>query len=269
MGNAALFLFLVLGFMLLGSGAELLVRGSSALALRLGMSPLLVGLTIVAFGTSAPELAVNIQSTAAGQSALALGNVVGSNIANIGLILGITALINPIRIKRQLIRKQIPLVVFSSIFMWLLLIDGELSVLDGVLLTSGFFAFLFSSYRQSVAEPAEANSEINSALSVTPALSINVALTIAGMILLILGSTLFVDNALVIARTVGVSEAVIGLTLVAIGTSIPELATSLFAALKGKTELAIGNIIGSNLFNIPGILGLTALIGTVSAAQFS
>jgi len=265
------FVFLACGFILLGVGAEMLVSGSSKLALRLGIAPLVVGLTIVAFGTSAPELAVSIEAATKGRSALALGNVIGSNIANIGLILGITALICPIPIEAKLFRQQIPLMIGASLLLCLLLIDGELNFLDGVILMLGLISFLVLSYRASnphLSELEQSLAELPAKIEPRSNL-INISFIVSGLVLLVGGSHLFVESAVTLAQYFGVSEAIIGLTIVAIGTSIPELATSAIAALRKQPDIAIGNVVGSNLFNILAILGATALISTISAAQFS
>lgn len=267
----SLILFLIAGFVLLGAGAEILVRGSSRLALQLGISPLIVGLTIVAFGTSAPELAVSIQSASADLGGLALGNVIGSNIANIGLILGVTALINPVTIERDLLKKQIPLVIVASFLLWGLLADKELTTVDGIILTTGMLAFILYSYYQVRVETqgAELSLADRDSPNILRKILVDIFMIIVGMMLLVYGSQLFVDNAVSMARIIGISEAVIGLSLVAIGTSIPELATCVSAALKKQSNIAIGNVVGSNLFNILGILGITALISNVDGSQLA
>lgn len=264
-------LFLACGFIMLAAGAELMVSGSSRLAIRLGISPLVVGLTIVAFGTSTPELAVSIQSTTNDLSALALGNVIGSNIANIGLVLGITALISPIRIERQVIKNQIPLVIVSSLLMGVLLLDDQLDLSDGIFLTSGLLAYLLFSYGRSSAAlaPEELTIDTSRAAKEAGATSLNLVFMITGLALLIFGSQVFVSNAATMARLMGISEAMIGLTLVAVGTSIPELATSFVAAMRNQADIAVGNIIGSNLFNILCVLGITALISPIYGDQFA
>lgn len=264
-------IFLSCGLILLVAGAEILVRGSANIGLRIGISPLIVGLTIVAFGTSAPELAVSIRSITSGLSGLVLGNVIGSNIANIGLILGITALIIPLRITRQLLRNQIPQMIAASLLLWILLLDNTLNFFDGIILTTALLAFLVYNFRQANIETQDKDLSI-----VAPDFSLigrgtpfDILLVIIGMALLVYGSSVFVGNAVTIARIVDVSEAIIGLTLVAIGTSIPELATCSIAAFRKQTDIALGNIIGSNLFNILGILGVTSLIGPVDGSQIS
>ena len=263
---------IILGFILLGVGAELLVGGSSRLALRMGVTPLAVGLTIVAFGTSSPELAVSIESTINGVSAIALGNVIGSNIANIGLILGITALVQPIHVERSLVRMQIPIVIACSVVMGLLLLDGSIDTTDGLLLCIALVVYMIVSYRQSKRDfkPGETLDmpEIRAPLKPGNTL-LNLTAIIAGLALLVYSSQLFVDQAVILARLLEVSEAIIGLTLVAVGTSIPELATSMVAAVRKQSDIAIGNVLGSNIFNILCVLGVTAFFGTISAAEFS
>ncbi|MFM1895515.1 MAG: hypothetical protein RLZZ385_589 [Pseudomonadota bacterium] len=261
---------LVVGFVILGIGAEMMVRGSSTIALKLGIAPLVIGLTVVAFGTSAPELAVSVESALTGRSSIALGNVIGSNIANIGLILGIIAIINPIDIDRELIVRQIPLLIGVSIFMWLLLLDGVLGSFDGLLLVAGLIGFLLYSYRSAATEEsAEALLTCNPILSTpTKPTIFYIAMTAVGLVMLVYGSTVFVESAVTLARILGISEAVIGLSIVAVGTSLPELATSLVAAWKKESGLAVGNVVGSNLFNILGILGITALLQSIYGQDF-
>lgn len=248
------------GFVILTLGAEALVRGASAIALRLGIAPLVIGLTIVAFGTSAPELAVSLKSALAGKSGIALGNVIGSNIANIGLILAITALIRPIQVQSQMVRRDIPIMIVASLLFWGLLLDGGLSFWDGVLLTTLLFLYLGFSY---ISSRNDSKSDEIDEHPQSPLLS--VVLIILGITMLVTGGILFVDGAVELAKTLGISEVIIGLTIVAIGTSMPELVTSVVAARKGESDIAIGNIVGSNLFNILGILGITALIHPIAA----
>ncbi|QIR13310.1 calcium/sodium antiporter [Shewanella aestuarii] len=252
------------GFVILTLGAEALVRGASAVALRLGIAPLIIGLTIVAFGTSAPELAVSVKSALAGNPGIALGNVVGSNIVNIGLILAVTALIRPIKIQSQMVKRDIPIMIGASIFVWFLLLDGIVSFFDGFILFSLLVSYLVFSYFNSKNNPEDLDvdtSPQNPLLSVT--------LIIIGISMLVGGGILFVNGAVDLAKLFGISEVIIGLTVVAIGTSMPELVTSVIAALKGQSDIAIGNVVGSNLFNILGILGATALIHPVSAEGFN
>lgn len=253
------------GFLILTLGAEALVRGATTIALRLGITPLVIGLTIVAFGTSAPELAVSVKAALAGNSGIALGNVIGSNIVNIGLILGITALIRPIEVKSEMVKRDIPIMILASMLFWGLLLDGELSLIDGVILLSFMLGYLVFSYF-SAKNTNDADGEVIEEGPKNPLLSL---LFIAvGISMLVGGGILFVNGAVDLAKVFGVSEIIIGLTIVAIGTSMPELVTSVLAALKGQSDIAIGNIVGSNIFNILGILGVTAIVYPVSGLGF-
>ncbi|ASJ98191.1 calcium/sodium antiporter [Shewanella marisflavi] len=254
-------LALIAGLLILILGAESLVRGASALALRLGVTPLVIGLTIVAFGTSTPELAVSLKSAIAGNADIALGNVVGSNIANIGLILGLTALVRPVGVQSQMVKRDIPLMLFSTLLFCGLLSDGGLSRLDGALLASMLVAFLAMSYlfdRQQATKVEETSRPLPPLLSML--------LVALGIGMLVGGGALFVDGAVALATQLGMSELLIGLTIVAIGTSMPELITSVVAARRGESDIAIGNLVGSNLFNLLGILGITALIQPINAS---
>lgn len=257
-------LFIISGFIILTLGAEALVRGASAMALRLGIAPLIIGLTIVAFGTSAPELAVSIKSALAGNSGIALGNVVGSNIVNIGLILAVTALIRPIQVQSQMVKRDIPIMIAASILVWLLLLDGDVSFIDGVILFSLLVGYLVFSYKSATNSTEELDIDDRPQKPF-----ISILLIIIGIAMLVGGGILFVDGAIGLAKQFGLSEVVIGLTIVAIGTSMPELVTSVMAALKGQSDIAIGNVVGSNIFNLLGILGATALIHPVSAIGFN
>lgn len=251
----------VIGFVLLTFGADLLVRGAVNLSEEIGVSRLVVGLTIVAFGTSAPELAVNLQSAWVGQPHLAVGNVVGSNILNILLILGIGALIVPLGIHKRLIKLEIPLMIGVSFLLLLLSLDGILNRWDGLLLASGIVFYTFFSIKicrqnNDYKPEGEENKEAINVYNTTK----NLFFILAGLGLLVLGSGWLVDGAIVIAQFFGVSELIIGLTIVSIGTSLPELATVVVASLRGEKELVVGNLVGSNLFNILLVLGFTSLI---------
>ncbi len=257
----------VAGLALLIVGAEGLVRGASRTALGLGISPLVVGLTVVAFGTSAPELAVSIQSALAGPSGadVALGNVVGSNIANVLLILGISAAITPLVVQQQLIRLDVPLMIGVSIMVFIMAMDGVISRIDGLILFSGIVIYTVFAIRQSRRETAEIEQEYREEFDVGKPQSItdwlkNIGLIIGGLALLVLGAGWLVDGAISFARMFGVSELVIGLTIVAVGTSLPEIATSIVAALRGERDIAVGNVVGSNIFNLLSVLGLTSIV---------
>jgi cation:H+ antiporter len=250
-------LLFFLGLVFLIVGAELLVRGASKLAGAAGISPLIIGLTVVAFGTSSPELAVSIKSSWSGQSAVALGNIVGSNIFNVLFILGISALIIPLRVSKQLIRFDVPLMIGLSVAVLLLGLNGSLGRLDGIILLIALFSYLFFLYRQKREEPGEV---VNETSPGDRRNWLNVVLIVIGLLLLVAGSRFLVDAAVEIARNFGLNELVIGLTLVAAGTSLPEVVTSLVAAWKGERDIAVGNVIGSNIFNLSCVLGITVLV---------
>ncbi|MEF8734596.1 MAG: calcium/sodium antiporter [Candidatus Accumulibacter meliphilus] len=260
-------LWFIPGLIALIVGAELLVRGASKLALSFGISPLVVGLTVVAFGTSAPELAVSVQSAWSGQVDIALGNVVGSNIFNVLFILGLSALIAPLLVHRQLIRQEVPMMVALSLLLWLLASDGGISRGDGLLLVSLLLAYTFLVIRQSRRESlagAPLASELPPPVDGGPAWDAHwlaqLLLVAAGMTLLVLGSNWLVEAAVTLARRLGMSEVVVGLTIVAAGTSLPEVATSVMAAVRGQRDIAVGNVVGSNIFNILAVLGISASI---------
>lgn len=253
------------GLVALVAGAELLVRGASKLALSFGISPLVVGLTIVAFGTSAPEVAVSVGAVLGGRTDIAIGNVVGSNIFNVLFILGLSAVITPLVVNIQLIRQEVPIMVGASLLLLALTLDGGLSMLESALLFGLLLAYTVFLVRQSRAETQAAQDEF--AAEAKPAapgawdsrLPVQLALIAAGLGLLVLGSQWLVDAAVVFAKALGVSDLVIGLTIVAAGTSMPEVATSITAAIKGERDIAVGNVVGSNTFNILGCLGVSGL----------
>ena len=257
-------LFLILGLALLIGGAEFLVRGASRLATAVGISPLVVGLTVVAFGTSSPELAVSVMSAYAGQADLALGNVVGSNIFNVLVILGLSAVIVPLVVAQQLVRFDVPVMIGISLLMYALGMDGNIGRLDGLLLFSGVVAYTVFLIRQSRRErSAEVRAEYEAQFGGGDAKGgwmRNTGLLVIGLAGLILGSHWLVESAVTIARVFGVSELVIGLTIVAMGTSMPEVATSVVAALRGERDIAVGNVVGSNIFNILCVLGLSSVV---------
>lgn len=257
------------GLALLFAGGEALVRGASALALRLGLSPLAVGLTVVAFGTSTPELAVSLDAALAGAHDISIGNVVGSNIANLTLILGTAMLVGPAFVQAKTVKVDAPLVVVVSSWLLVILLDGRISRFEGGLLVAGLIAFTGFTLVQSRREPQVVREEFADALEpVMRSMAASGALVLIGLAGLVLGGRLFLDAAILLARFAGMSEAVIGLTIVAIGTSLPELVTSVVAALKGQGDMAIGNVLGSNLFNVLGILGVTALVVPLQAGSF-
>lgn len=260
-------LFIIIGSILLYFGAEGLVKGSASLATRAGISPLIAGLTIVAFGTSAPELSVSLSAALGGNSDIALGNVVGSNIFNIAVILGIAALIQPLQIHLGVIRRDIPVMIVTSAIAFGLILYGGFSRLAGIGLILGLGFYLVAAIRSG---KNVSSSTDDAGIDVPPLLSknwlIDTAVLLVGLGILILGSGLFVDGATTLAKVWGVSDAVIGLTVVAAGTSLPELATSVVAAFRKQSDIAIGNVVGSNIFNILGILGVTATVSPISAS---
>jgi cation:H+ antiporter len=255
---------LILGLILLVVGAEMLVRGASRLAAAVGISPLVVGLTVVAFGTSAPELAVSFQSALSGQADLAVGNVVGSNIFNVLFILGLSALITPLVVSQQLVRLDVPVMIGVSVLLLLLSLDGVIARWEGGLLFAGIVAYTWFLIRQSRRESAAAASCANAVPDAgrgMPGSRVrNVALVIAGLTLLVLGSRWLVNGAIEMASALGVTELVIGLTIVAAGTSLPEVATSVLASIRGERDIAVGNVVGSNIFNILAVLGISGLV---------
>lgn len=259
-------LFLILGLVILSVGAELLVRGASKLAIGLGISPLVVGLTIVALGTSAPELVISIQSAIDGQSDLAVGNVVGSNIFNVLFILGISAIIIPLQVDQKLIRFDVPLMIGISFFTLFICWDGVIGWFDALLLFLGLVAYTAGAIIESRRENAQVQQEYAEEFGdakTKPTMTsnvINVVLLAVGLAMLVLGARWFLFGAVEIARHFGVSELVIGLTIVAAGTSLPEVATSVVAAIRGERDIAVGNVVGSNIFNILGVLGISGLV---------
>lgn len=269
------FVFFVLGIALIIFGANYLTDGASVLARRLGLSPLMVGLTIVAFGTSAPEFVVSLHSALQGSSDIALGNVVGSNIFNVLAIGGVTALVAPLAITQRTIRREIPLMLLASIVVMFMALDVELSGVPAVMnvvsrsegfVLLGFFA-IFLTYTIAISKSSDAEGQADDDMArLNRPVWLLVLFVIGGLGALVGGGQLFVHASTSMARSMGMSEAVIGLTLVAAGTSLPELATSIAAALKSEHEIAVGNIVGSSIFNIFMILGLTSAITPIKVA---
>ena len=258
---------LILSLVALYIGAGWLVQGSSALALKAKISPLVVGLTIVAFGTSAPELVVSLNATLSGQGDIAIGNIVGSNIFNIGVILGVSATICPLQVKKQLLRIDIPVMLAATVLFTILFWNGTLGRTEGLFFLTGIIIYTIFSLFYSRKHGTEGSSQ---ELEEQPKhWAVDTLAIVGGLVVLVFASRLLVDNAVSIAKELGVSEAVIGLTIVAAGTSMPELATSVVAALKKRTDIAIGNVIGSNIFNLLAVLGLTATIAPVETNQIN
>jgi cation:H+ antiporter len=252
---------ILMGLVVLVAGGELLVRGATALAAMLRISPVVIGLTVVAFGTSAPELAVTVQAAYVGSPDLALGNVVGSNIANVLLILGLSALAAPLAVSSRLVRVDVPLVLAASLALYFMGRDGAVDRLDGALLFAALLVYLVWSVREGRAEGPEAQLPGVDQAQVSPPKGVlkPIALVVLGLVLLAFGADALVTGAVGIARVLGVSDLVIGLTVVAVGTSLPELAASVIASLRGQRDIAVGNVVGSSLFNILGVLGLGSL----------
>ncbi|MCU0804654.1 MAG: calcium/sodium antiporter [Burkholderiales bacterium] len=259
-------LLFLAGLALLVIGAEVLVRGAGRLALAWGISPLVVGLTVVAFGTSSPEIAVSVGAVMSGKVDLAVGNVVGSNIFNVLFILGLSALIAPLTVAQQLIRQEVPIMIGISLLLWLFAADGTIGRLESAVFLAGLVAYTVFLIRQSRAETqAAVKAEYDAGIGGRRpgrggAIALNAALVVVGLALLVLGARWLVEAAMVIARQLGVSELVIGLTVVAAGTSLPEVASSVVAALRGERDIAVGNVVGSNIFNILGCLGLAGVL---------
>lgn len=265
-------LSLALGLIALYFGAEALVKGGAGLALRLGLTPLVIGLTVIAFGTSSPEMVVSIQASASGNGAISIGNVVGSNLCNIALILGLCSLISPLRADLQVIRREVPIMIGVTFLGLLALIDGRIARWEGALLLAGLVTYTVITVRQArAAHSAAADSEFSDELGQGKPLGLGLSIfaVVGGLGILIVGSHLFVKGAVNLATAWGMSQIAIGLTIVAIGTSLPELATSLLASIKREGDVAIGNIVGSNIFNVLGILGVAALITPLESPELS
>ncbi len=256
----------VLGLVLLYLGAETLVKGAVRLATSLGASKLLVGLTLVAFGTSAPELSLDVTAAFRGAVDLAFGDLVGSNIANIGLVLGAGALVRPIRVQMRLLRTEVPMVIAVSLGLWAMAADGEISRGDACVLLAGFVAFMAYLVRSGLRAEPSVQEEISKLADVPSKRGKSAMMVFGGLVGLVSGAQLMVFSAVSLARTLGVSELVIGLTIVAVGTSLPELATSIVASYRGEDDITVGNVLGSNIFNILLIMALVALIHPLPVA---
>jgi cation:H+ antiporter len=261
------FLILAAGVAILAVGADLFVKGASSVAERFGISPLIIGLVIVGFGTSTPELAVNIGAAINGNTDIAIGNVVGSNIANVGVILGLAALVAPLAVQLRVVRVELPIMIAISFLIWGLASFGQLVRWEGFILVGAFAAFMLYLLKSSKSEPtvvqaefAEENPKVNRGLGWT------VGLIIVGLVALMGGAHICVGAAVTLAKMWGMSELVIGLTIVAIGTSLPELASSVMAAYRGHADIAIGNVLGSNIYNILCVLGITSIITPLPTA---
>jgi cation:H+ antiporter len=266
--------FFIAGLALLIVGGELLVRGASSLASAVGISPLVVGLTVVAFGTSAPELAVSVNSALKGQAEIAVGNVLGSNIFNVLLILGLAAAIRPLVVSAQLVRLDVPIMIGAAGLAYLFALDGFLTRLEGAILFTGAIGYTVFLIRLSRRESAQFKEQVEDQaqqrsikLVKRPGLAIQLLWLAIGLTALVLGARWLVDSAVKFATALGVSELIIGLTIIAAGTSLPEVATSVIATVRGQRDIAVGNVVGSNIFNVFCILGITAMVRPVPVPQ--
>jgi cation:H+ antiporter len=263
--DAITIVLFVTGLILLILGADLLVRGASRVAAQLGVSSLIIGLTVVAYGTGAPELAVAVRASLAGQADLAIGNVVGSNIFNVLFILGVSALVTPLVVHDQLIRLDVPIMILASGALFFLSLDQRLSTIDGVIMLAGIVGYTFLLVRlgrrqRAIVEARGLTIDQTNLKTTRGAFILNLGLILLGCGMLVLGSRYLVSGATEIAAALGVSELVIGLTIVAAGTSLPEVATSVVAGLRGERDIAVGNVVGSNVYNILAVLGTAAVI---------
>lgn len=259
-------LTLTAGLVLLVVGAEALVRGASRLAANVGLPPLVIGLTVVAFGTSSPELVVSVQSALSGQSEIALGNVVGSNVFNVLFILGLSALVTPLAVQNRLIRRDVPWMVAVSIVLTIMAVNGSIGRLEGTLLMFGLIGYTAALIVQRRRASALPDLDAMAVESTSPSPLVNAVLTLGGLGLLIWGSRWLVGSAVTLAQSLEVSELIIGLTIVAGGTSLPEVATSVLASVRGERDIAVGNVVGSNLFNILGVLGVSSAVAPLGLA---
>ena len=251
----ALFVF---GLVLLSLGAKWLVDGSSGLALQFGIRPIIVGMTVVAFGTSMPEFVFNLAATLKGSNDLGLGNIVGSNIANIALVLGVSAMIHPIKIDKSLVKFEYPFVLGTSVLFYLLALDGVIGMIDGIILTIVFIGFIIYMIKNGAIPEEQLLAELPDTSEKKSALRLSLY-TILGLSLLILGAKFMVESAVDIARALHISELVIGLTIIAIGTSLPELAASIMSTIKKEADISLGNVLGSNIFNILFVIGILSI----------
>lgn len=267
-GVAVLLVVVGLGALVLGS--ELLVRGASRLASACGVTPLVIGLTVVAYGTSTPELVVSVQAALADRADVLMGNVVGSNIFNVLFILGLSSLVTPLLVAQRLVRLDVPIMIGVSVLLLVLALDGGVDRLDGLVLVGGLVAYTVFTIHESRRESAEIEAEYAQEYGRSSpggrAVLAQVAIVLIGLVLLVVGARWLVDGAVRVATALGFSQLVIGLTVVAAGTSLPEVATSIVAALRGERDIAVGNVVGSNIFNILAAVGLSALIGPAGVA---
>lgn len=262
-------LLILLSLVILYFAANWLVQGGASFAKRLGVSPLIIGLTVVSFGTSAPELVVSVQSSIAGQGALSLGNVLGSNLFNVGVILGISAIIYPLVVKKQLFKLDVPVMIASTVLFLVTFYDGKLTFFEAAIYMSAFVLYIGYLIYKAMKTKDDEIEDPTSEFKVTKHWAIDWLMIIVGLVGLIYGSDLLVDNSVFVATEWGMSEALIGLTIVAVGTSMPELATSIVAAMKKQTDIAVGNVVGSNIFNILLIIGTAGLIKPIETQDIN
>ena len=263
-------LLVILGLLLVFIGAEALVRGSASLAMRLGVSPLLIGLTIIAYGTSFPELIVSVRATLIGLGDISIGNIIGSNIFNIALILGLAALVRPLKVKIQLIKTDAPLMIVTALLLVAFFFDRFLSRIEGLIFVSGIVIYTLAIILIAHSERNQTRPENHLEEGLPHTLKniwLDLLFITAGFTLLFFGANVFIDNSVQLARILHVTEAIIGLTIIAAGTSIPELATSVIAARRNQADIALANVIGSNIFNILGILGISAFINPIQGVN--
>ncbi len=266
-----MYLLVLGGFVLLFGGGELLVRGAVAVSRRFGLSPLLIGMTVVAWCTSAPELVVSMGAALEGRSDIAIGNVVGSNIFNVLGVLGAAALIAPIFVRPNELRRDSAVMIMASVAVAAVSLTGEIGRVAGIVFTAGIVLYVYLSYRAELKAPdspeAELHTDEAAEIDAPQSMWVGFGYFVGGLAALVVGSRLLIVGATDIARTLGVSEAVIGLTLVAVGTSLPELATSVVAAIRKHSDVAVGNAVGSNIFNLLGILGITSIVRPIGVAE--
>jgi cation:H+ antiporter len=256
------FIELAIGVVVIYFGAEWLVRSSSSIAHRLNIRPAIAGLTLVAIGTSAPELVVSTLAAMRGSGGMAVGNIIGSNVANIGLVLGIAALVSPVHVERTLIRREVPICLGAAILFYLLSLDGSLNRIDGLILIGSLVAFIAVGTKMAMAERESGNKQV-----VAGAMWKSGLLALLGIMLLAIGGRLLVGSAIFVAKHYGISEIFVGITMVAIGTSLPELATSVVASVKGENDICVGNVIGSNIYNILLVMGVVAIVQPIPIAS--
>ncbi|GIV45832.1 MAG: sodium:calcium antiporter [Ignavibacterium sp.] len=262
-------LFLIGGLLGLFLGGEGLIRGSASLSIRIGISPLVVGLTVVAFGTSSPELLVSLKAAFMGNSTITLGNVIGSNIANIALILGISSIIRPLQVHANVIRREIPIMIALTILLIIFSLDGNLGFGEGLVFLILLIFYTVTNIILSLKENKEIENEFEEGLKSKLNIPLSILFIVAGLVLLFVGADSFLKGAVALAKIFNVSDAVIGLTVVAVGTSLPELFTSIVATIKKESDIAVGNVVGSNIFNILSILGISALIVPINSGELS